>query len=86
MTTFTATAARRMFFDLVKGVTRRHKVFKIHHSSGDAVLLSGEDYESLIETLELLSLPGFRESMKRSVRQSQKGQTVSFKDVFGEKD
>ncbi|MCX7011913.1 MAG: type II toxin-antitoxin system prevent-host-death family antitoxin [Candidatus Sumerlaeota bacterium] len=60
MTTLTATDARRELFDLVKGATDRHEVYRIHHRRGSAVLLSEEDYESLLETLELLSTPGFR--------------------------
>ena len=83
MTTLTATAARRDFFDLVKNAAKKHEVFHIHHRTGDAVLLSEEDYESLVETLELLSIPGFSESMKRSVNQMNKGQTMSFDEVLG---
>jgi antitoxin YefM len=84
MTTLTATDARRELFDLVKGATRKHKVYRIHHRSGDAVLLSEEDYESLLETLELLSTPGFWQSMRRSVRQMKKGETFSLNEVLGD--
>ena len=84
MTTLMATEARRELFDLLKGATRKHKVYRIHHRSGDAVLLSEEDYDSLLETLELLSIPGFRDSMRRSVRQMKKGQTLSLDEVLGE--
>ena len=84
MTTLTATEARREFFDLLKGATRKHKVYRIHHRSGDAVPLSEDDYDSLVETLELLSIPGFRDSAHRSVRQMKKGQTVSLDEVLGE--
>ena len=48
------------------------------------VLLSEEDYESLLETLELLSIPGFRASMKRSVAQMQRGATLPLEDVLGD--
>ncbi len=84
MTTLTATDARREFFDLVKGATKKHQVYRIQHRDGSAVLLSEEDYESLLETLELLSIPGFRESMKRSLRQVEKGQTAGLDEVLGE--
>ena len=85
MTTIAATAARRNFFDLVKGVSNGHKTYRIHHRRGAAILISEEDYEGLIETLELLSLPGFRQSIQRSVRQMKTGKTVSFEKVFGSK-
>lgn len=85
MTTLTATDARREFFELVKGATKKHKVYRIHHRDGSAVLMSEEDYESLLESLNLLSIPGFRESMKRSVRQMKRGDTLSLDEVFGAK-
>ena len=84
MTTIQATAARRDFFELVKGASEGHKTFRIQHRRGAAVLMSEEDYESLIETLELLSIPGFRQSIKRSLKQAARGETASLKDVFGE--
>lgn len=84
MTTITATAARKTFFDLVKGAAEGHRTFRIQHREGAAVLMSGGDYESLLETLELLSVPGFRQSLKRSVRQMKTGKTVAMEDVLGE--
>ena len=84
MTTLTATSARKEFFDLVKGAAEGHRTFRIQHRRGAAVLMSEDDYDGLIETLELLSVPGFRESIKRSVTQMQKGETVSIAAVLGE--
>ncbi len=85
MTTIPATAARRDFFKLIKGAAEGHKTFRIRANRSTAVLMSEEDYESLIETLELAAIPGFRESMKRSIRQMQRGDTFSMREVFGEK-
>ena len=82
MNTITATDARQSFFDLVKDATKKHCVYQISHRSGNTVLLSADEYESMVETLELLSIPGFRESMKRSVVQMNKGETDSFEEVF----
>jgi antitoxin YefM len=84
MTTLSATDARREFFDLVKRAANGHKVYRIRHRKGAAVLMSEEDYESLMETLELLSIPGFRASMKRSVAQMRRGETFSLSDVLGD--
>ncbi len=50
MTTITATDARRDFFELIKNATKGHKIYKIHHHKGTAVLMSEDDYESLVET------------------------------------
>ncbi len=84
MAILTATDARRDFFEIVKGATEKHIVYRIKHRKGSVVIISEEEYDSLVETLELLSIPGFKESMKRSVNQIKKGESVSYDDVFGE--
>ncbi len=85
MTTLTATAARKEFFDLVKKAAQGHKTYRIQHPQGAAVLMSEEDYEGLLETLELLSLPDFRKRLKSSIKQMKSGETVSLTEVFGDK-
>ena len=84
MTTLTATDARKGFFDLLKRTNEQHEIYHIRHRSGDAVLMSEQEYDSLNESLELLSSPGFREDFERSRREAAAGETVSFEDVFGE--
>lgn len=84
MTTYSATKARAMLFDLVKGVNKRHHLYRIHHRTGDAVLMSETEYESLLETIELLSVPGFRESVRRSLKDMEAGRTYALDEVFGE--
>jgi antitoxin YefM len=79
-----ATEARREFFDLVKGVTQKNKIFHIHHKTGNIILMLEEDYDNLLETLELLSTPGLKESLQRSMKQVEKGQTISMQEAFGE--
>jgi antitoxin YefM len=86
MTTLTATDARREFFELVRRTTKGHKVFRIRHRNGSAVLMSEEDYDSLLESLELLSIPGFRASMKRSIAQMKRGETLSLEEILGDKE
>ena len=83
MTTLSTTQARKKFDDLVNCIAGGHRVFRIRHQAGDAVLMSEADYDSLLETLELLSVPGFRASIRRSLRQAARGQTRSLEDVFG---
>ena len=85
MTTMSATDARREFFDVVKGATDKHQIYRIHHRRGSVVLMAEDEYESLLETLNLLSVPGFRKSLGRSVGQMRRGETVPFEDVFVEK-
>ncbi len=82
-TELTATDARRDFFEIIKGATEKHQIFRIQHRRGPVVLLSAEDYESLIETLELLSIPDFSERLQSSINQIRIGETYSMKEVFG---
>jgi antitoxin YefM len=46
--------------------------------------MSEAEYESLIETLELLSAPGFQASFDRARAETESGDTRSFEEVFGE--
>ena len=80
----TATDARRDFFEIVKGATEKHQIYRIQHRKGSVVILSEEEYDNLIETLELLSIPGFLKNLKRSVDQMNNGETFSMDDVFGD--
>lgn len=84
MTTITATNARKEFFEIVKGATEKHEIYHIQHRKGDVVLMSEEEYDGLIETLNLLSTPGFKEGLATAQEEVAKGDTVSFDDVFGE--
>ena len=84
MTTLTATDARKTLFDLLRGANERHEIYHIRHRQGDAVLMSEAEYDSLIETLELLSAPGFNESFEKARAEAQTGDTRSFDEVFGE--
>jgi len=85
MTTLTATDARKSFFDLLKGTNERHEVYHIRYKSGDSVLMSEAEFDSLQETLELLSAPGFRKGFNTAQREAAAGDTLSFEEVFGEK-
>lgn len=46
-------------------------------------MLCEEDYESLMETLELLSQPGMLKSIKQAKKEIKQGKTCSMKEVFG---
>jgi antitoxin YefM len=83
MTSLTASKARRELLKIVRDARDAHKVYRIHHRDISAVLMSEEDYDSLMETLELLSIPGFKESIKESIEQMQRGETLSFREVLG---
>lgn len=83
MTTLTATQARQHWFELLKKSVKGHSPVKITSKTGDAVLVSEEDYEGLIETLELLSSPEMAKSLKEARADIKAGRTKSLKEVFG---
>ena len=84
MTTLTASRARKDFFSLLRDTSEKHDVIRIHHKYGDAVMMSEGEYESMIETMELLSVPGFPEAIAKALQEAATGDTQSFDEVFGE--
>jgi len=85
MINLTATEARKSFFDLIKQSNQTHEIFEVQHKSGNAILMSADEYESLQETLYLLSQPNFKDSFLETVKEIEEGELVSFDNVFGEK-
>ena len=81
--TVTVTAARQNLFDLLKKSVKGHVPVRISSKNGDAVLISEDDYESLLETLELLSDPGMAKSIREAEADIKAGRTKSIKEVFG---
>ena len=84
MTSINATEARSDFFELIKKVLKRHEPLRISHKEGDVIVLSEEDYDSLLETLEILSAPGFRKKYQKSKKQIKKKQIVPMSEIFGD--
>ena len=57
------TKARTNLYNLVDEAVQTHKPVVIAGKRGNAVLLAEEDWNSVNETLFLLSIPGMRESI-----------------------
>ncbi|WP_424101129.1 type II toxin-antitoxin system Phd/YefM family antitoxin [Moorena producens] len=86
MEKLTVTATQKELINLVELVTEENKVYEIEISNGSAVLISRKNSESLQETLELLSIPGMRESLQRSLEQITNNETYSLDEVLGDID
>ena len=67
MTTLTATEARSKLYRLIDETTNSHQPVIITGKRGNAVLVSEEDWQSLQETLYLLSIQGMRESISEGM-------------------
>ena len=63
MNVITATEARKELFNLIRHALRTHDPVRIQHREGRVVLVSAGDYEGLVETVELLSIPDMRRSL-----------------------
>ena len=69
MTILNATEARSKLYSLIDETTDTHQPIIITGKRGNAVLISEEDWSSISETLQLLSVPGLRESLKDGMAQ-----------------
>lgn len=67
MKTLTATQARAMLYKLLDEASSSHEPIQITGKRTNAILVSLEDWESIQETLYLLSIPGMRESIKEGL-------------------
>ena len=83
MNMVTATEARKEFFILIRHALRTHDPVRIHHRDGGVVLVSEEDYEGLLETLELLSIPSMRDSLVEAEADLAAGRVASVDEIYG---
>jgi antitoxin YefM len=72
MTTLSATKARSSLYKLIDKAASSHEPIQITGKRSNAVLVSEEDWESIQETLHLLSIPGMRESIRKGLTTSVK--------------
>jgi len=69
MTILNATEARSKLYTLIDETTETHQPIVITGKRGNAVLVAEEDWNSIAETLHLLSVPGMRESIKEGMKE-----------------
>lgn len=70
MKSISATEARRLLYRLLDEVSVTSEPIQITGKRGNAVLLSEADWSSIQETLNLLSIPGMRESIREGMAES----------------
>lgn len=63
MTTLTVTEARKSLYSLLDEVAESHDAIQITGKRHSAVLVSGDDWTAIQETLFLTAMPGMRESI-----------------------
>jgi len=67
MTTLSASEARSNLFRLIDEAAESHQPITITSKRNNAVLVSSEDWDSIQETVYLLSIPGMRESIRKGI-------------------
>lgn len=67
MKTIPATKARETLYKLLDEVTVTNEPVQITGRRGAAVLVSEEDWRAIQETLNLLSIPGMRDSIREGL-------------------
>ena len=83
--TFSLKDARNQFSDIVDRAGRlSERIVVTKNGRPEAVVMGAEEFESWVETLELLSNPKAVKSIKQGLKEAKAGKFHSFKDVFGE--
>ena len=81
--TITLNKAQADFATLMELAINKHSQFRIASEQGGVILISEEDYDNLLETLELLSKPDFYDSIQHADQEIADGNTLSWDEVFG---
>lgn len=76
MNSMTVSQARANFGQALDQVVEDRVELIISRKAGDVVLVSRDEYDSLIETLHLLSSPANAAALATAQRQVEEGQTV----------
>ena len=62
-----ATNFRKRLFELIEQTIKYNEPVNINTKNGNAVLISESEYNSLMETLYLTSIPGMKEKLENGV-------------------
>ncbi len=63
MSSINITNARKDLYKIVESVNKSHEPIHISGKNGSAVLIGEDDWNSIEETIYLLSIPGMRDSI-----------------------
>ncbi len=80
MTTLTISQARQMFLGLPEQV-QDEPVLVTRHGRPVMAMLSAEQFEGLMETLEILADQTFAKRLQKSIHQADKGKTLSLEEA-----
>jgi len=80
--TISLAEAKKSLSAIIKTVDEKYDRFAITKNGvNKAVLLSSDEFEGLLETIDILSRKEEREAIARAKKQVRSGQTVLLKDI-----
>ncbi len=74
MTAITATDARKSLFGLIQQVNDDHTAVEVVSRHGNAVIMSKDDYDAMIETAYLLRTPANAERLLEAIERVRRGE------------
>ena len=78
------TEAKNKLLDLIRGLKSRQEIVAITRDGvPSAVLLSMDQFEGFMETIEILSDQKTMRALRRAMKQAKAGKWVSHEAVFG---
>ena len=79
------TRAKTNLLDLVRKIKDSDETIAITRNGvPEAVLISMNTFQGLLETMEILSDEKAMKSVRKSIREAEKGQWLDFEEAFGE--
>jgi PHD/YefM family antitoxin component YafN of YafNO toxin-antitoxin module len=82
MKTYTATTTRKELFSIFSNIINKHEIYNVNYKDKGIVLINQDDYEELIETLELLSDENFKKKLQKAENEISNNQTYKFDEIF----
>ncbi|MET4637222.1 type II toxin-antitoxin system prevent-host-death family antitoxin [Mycetocola sp. 2940] len=74
MTAVTATDARKGLFGIIQQVNEDHTAIEVVSKHGNAVIISKDDYDAMIETAHLLRNPANAERLLEAIERARRGE------------
>ena len=79
----TITEAKKSLLSHIKNIREQGGSLMItRNGEASAVMISPDEYEGLLETIEILSDPKILRILKKSIKEADHGQFISEKEVF----
>ena len=74
MSAITATDARKSLFGLIQQVNDDHTAVEVVSRHGNAVIMSKDDYDAIVETAFLLRNPANAERLLEAIERARRGE------------